>query len=268
MASYDSSAGALPHAGVAVSTQAVGRTWLEAHVAGARAAVLDHQLYQSVTTLDRLVRFMGSHVYAVWDSMSLLKALQRQVTCTDTPWVPTSQAGARRLVNSLVLAEESDVVNGRIVSHFELYLQAMREVGADTTRVERFVKLVVAGHDVATALSAAGAPPGAQTFVLQTMAFVREGRPHAMAAAFFAGRQAIVPDMFRRLQAAIPATPAMEAYLDRHTGPDNDRLAEQGFALLEDLCGDDGGRWREAGDAALAALRARADLWSATARAL
>lgn len=265
----------VPHAHTAAlpSTAAThpplgGRQWLQGHISAARASVIDHPIYDLVTTRERLTRFMGLHVFAVWDFMSLLKALQRQVTCVDTPWVPTGQARARRLINSIVLDEESDLIDGRVFSHFELYLAAMREVGADTTRIERFVKLVGGGHDVATALSAAGVPAGAQTFVLQTMAFVREGKPHALAAAFTVGREDAIPEMFRRLLASIPDAPTMAAYLERHIALDGDHHADQGFALIDDLCGDDPTKWREAGDAAVAALRARADLWSATVRSL
>lgn len=71
---------------------------------------------------------MTDHIYAVWDFMSLLKALQRHLTCVDVPWVQVGGSQARRLVNSIVLDEESDLETGP-VSHYELYLSAMEEIG-------------------------------------------------------------------------------------------------------------------------------------------
>jgi len=31
---------------------------------------------------------MQLHVYAVWDSLSMLKCLQKHLTCESVPWVP------------------------------------------------------------------------------------------------------------------------------------------------------------------------------------
>lgn len=83
-------------------------------------------MYERLQTLPDLRCFMEHHVFAVWDFMSLLKVLQRELTCTAVPWVPTANAPARRLVNEIVLEEESDLDSeGRPTSHFELYVRAM-----------------------------------------------------------------------------------------------------------------------------------------------
>ena len=87
----------------------------------ARERLVRHRIYGLVDSAARLRRFMESHVFAVWDFQSLLKAMQQRLTCTSIPWVPTPDAEARRLVNEIVLDEESDALpEGGSASHFEL----------------------------------------------------------------------------------------------------------------------------------------------------
>ncbi|MFM8435856.1 MAG: DUF3050 domain-containing protein, partial [Planctomycetia bacterium] len=79
-------------------------------VGDVRDRLVAHRLYALVNSPARLRRFMEHHVFAVWDFQSLLKALQRRFTCCDIPWIPTPDREARRLVNEIVLDEESDVL--------------------------------------------------------------------------------------------------------------------------------------------------------------
>merc|ERR1712224_106538 len=80
------------------------------------------------------------HVCAVWDFMSLLKSLQSILTCTTSPWKPKGDPQIRQLINSIVLEEESDIdEQGIPSSHFEMYLDAMDQCGANTTPVKKFV---------------------------------------------------------------------------------------------------------------------------------
>ncbi len=105
-------------------------------VAPLREALVQHPFYTEVNSLDRLRGFMGMHVFAVWDFMSLVKRLQREVTCQRLPWMPPSSSRISRFANEVVLGEESDLdPAGMPVSHFELYLRAMDEIGADRAAV-------------------------------------------------------------------------------------------------------------------------------------
>src|ERR1700719_2382276 len=111
-----------------------------------RARLLDHPVYAEVASVADLRRFMEDHVFAVWDFMSLLKRLQQDLTCTKVPWFPADNAKAARLINDIVIGEETDVdPDGSYISHLDLYLRAMVDVRASTRQFGRFRALVLVG---------------------------------------------------------------------------------------------------------------------------
>src|SRR4029077_14099429 len=158
------------------------------HLCGLRAALLDHPIYTQVTSIADLRRFMEDHVFAVWDFMSLLKRLQQDVTCIRVPWFPVDNARAARLINDIVIGEETDVdPDGTYVSHLDLYLRAMRDIGASTLQFDTFCSLAKVGVPVAAALVRIGVPSHVQAFVAHTMALVNSGVTEEVLAAFFYG---------------------------------------------------------------------------------
>jgi hypothetical protein len=237
------------------------------------ARLAAHPLYAAFETIEDVHVFMESHVFAVWDFMSLLKMLQRGLTCVDVPWVPSRFPESRRLVNEIVMGEESDVYRGVAVSHFELYLKAMRECGASTSAVETMLDLIASGMDVTGALFASGAPEAAQVFVRSTFACIAEGKLHATAAAFTFGREDLIPDMFRGFirdqDASLSGRLAtFRWYLDRHIEVDGEEHGPMALRMIAELCGNDAVKWQEAAVAAETALRARMALWDGVATTL
>ena len=107
-----------------------------------RAELLEHPVYAEVASVTDLRRFMEDHIFAVWDFMSLVKRLQRDLTCTKVPWFPADNARAARLINDIVIGEETDVdPDGSYVSHLDLYLRAMAHVGPSTRQFDKFRSL-------------------------------------------------------------------------------------------------------------------------------
>jgi hypothetical protein len=230
-----------------------------------------HPLYASIQSMDDLHCFMESHVFAVWDFMSLLKALQRGLTCVDVPWLPSSQPEARRLINEIVLGEESDVYHGRAVSHFELYLEAMQQCGASTAGIEALLARVRSGDSVEEAIASISA--GARTFVRNTFSVLQQNKVHMVAAAFTFGREDLIPEMFRGFVREMDHKLAGRLstfvwYLERHIEIDGEEHGPMALRMVAELCGDDPVRWREAGDAAEGALRARLALWDGIVAAI
>jgi hypothetical protein len=238
-------------------------------LAPARREVTGHALYSSIQTVEDLRVFMEMHVFAVWDFMSLLKALQRGLTCVETPWIPARHASSR-LINSIVLDEESDSgLDGNPISHFDLYRDAMRACGASTGTIDSFIEQLRSGSDVACALRDASVPGPARDFVSSTFAIISRGKLHEIAAAFTIGREDVIPDMFRVLVAemarGLPGLEIFHYYLQRHIELDGDDHGPLAHRMLESLCGDDDRKWAEATAAAKEALHARCMLWDGIA---
>lgn len=224
-----------------------------------------HPIYAAVQTIGDLRCFMQHHVYSVWDFMSLIKYLQAEVAPSRSPWDAAGDAEVRRFINELVLEEESDEhpVDGGFCSHFDLYRQAMREIGADTGPVDAFVRRV-REHGIAAALADSRVPEPARAFTATTFGFLDDNRPHVAAAALALGREHIIPAMFRAILARIgvdaDAAPVFHAYLNRHIHLDSDFHAPLSLRLLNGLCTDDARR-DDAAVAATRAIEARLAFW-------
>ena len=159
-----------------------------------------HPIYARIDGIDALRVFMEAHVFAVWDFMSLLKSLQRHLCCVDVPWTPPGNPAACRLVNEIVLGEESDEDDqGNASSHFELYRRAMRECGADIAPVDRFIEQIRNGRDVRSAIDVVGLAEPVRRFVDHTFGVIEGGDVCAIASAFTFGREGLLPDVFRRI---------------------------------------------------------------------
>lgn len=225
-----------------------------------------HPLYRAADNRQALARFAEHHVFAVWDFMSLLKSLQASLTCVRVPWTPPASGRAARLVNEIVLGEESDLLHdGSCGSHFSLYLMAMRELGADVEPISTFTREVSAGVPLARALQRADAPEAVRPFVMRTFEVIETRRPHAIAAAFALGREDLVPWMFQRVAAAAAMMrddhPAFFHYLERHIELDLTSHGPLAAEVLSELCGSDPAKVGEAVSAAEGALAARLELW-------
>src|ERR1700688_4514189 len=62
-----------------------------------RQQIINHPVYGLIENIEDLGVFMNYHIYAVWDFMSILKALQNNLTCTQVPWFPVGSANTRYL---------------------------------------------------------------------------------------------------------------------------------------------------------------------------
>ena len=232
-----------------------------------------HPVYEAVKTIEDLQCFMEHHVYSVWDFMSLIKYLQSVVAPTRYPWVPAGDGNVRRFINELVLEEESDETReaGQHSSHFELYLDAMTEIGANTDMCLKFVD-TVAGKGLPEALALPGIPEPSRLFTAKTFQYITDNKPHEVAAALALGREHIIPSIFRsilgRMKVSEHDAPTFHFYLNRHIHLDEDFHAPLSLRLLNNLCSGDETMINEAINAARSAVEARLEFWDGVLQAI
>ena len=233
----------------------------------------NHKMYKRLTTLEDVKVFTEYHVFAVWDFMSLLKALQSSLTCTQTPWVPNANSNTARFINEIVLGEETDLnVEGEFKSHFEMYLDSMEDIGADTQKIHSFIELLRNGVSVKDALEEIEMNESVAEFVNFTFEVIETGKDHLIASAFTHGREGLIPEVFIEILnksefLSSNSYGSMKYYLQRHIELDGDEHGPLSLKMIDELC-DTEEKINEAQEIALESIIQRIKLWDAIASAI
>jgi hypothetical protein len=233
-----------------------------------RQEIINHKVYSVINDIDDLKIFMQYHIYAVWDFMSLLKSLQIGLTCTTTPWFPVGNANTRYLINEIVAGEESDVDSAGVrKSHYEMYLEAMDQCGADTTAIDAFIAALKETGDLHAAYLAAGVPAEAREFVNFTFDVIGSGKAHLQSAAFTFGREDLIPNMFVSIVGDLnrkfpDQLSLIKYYLDRHIEVDGDHHSHLALDMTAELCGENEEYWKAAEEITVNSLQQRIQLWN------
>jgi hypothetical protein len=247
---------------------------LQQAIALQRKAIIQHPIYNRLQRLEDLQQFTRFHVFAVWDFMSLLKSLQRQLTCITLPWQPVGSATTRYLINEIVSGEESDVDEaGNRTSHFELYLRAMEQLGADTASIEQLMVYLREGVSVQEALHKLQLPAAVISFCGFTFDLIEKAPAHVQAAVFTFGREDLIPVMFYELVSHLSERypeqlKIFKYYLERHIEVDGDHHRQLALEMVRELCDNDPQKWLEATNASVLALQLRKELWDGVVAAL
>ena len=218
----------------------------------------EHPIFNSINTVGQLRTFMEHHVFAVWDFMCLAKALQRHIAPCNIIWTPPNPENAR-LINEIILGEETDNFNNEHMSHFEMYTKAMEEIGADTTAIYDFIELLQT-HGLEKAFGVA--PPECVEFMKSTFEFILTEKPHIIASAFAHGRETIIPSMFKKFLANSKVNaPIFEYYLKRHIEIDGNKHGPASTTMVDNLCNSNKFLEAEADTASEQAITARLKFW-------
>lgn len=235
-----------------------------------REKLLEHKLYSKIEAIEDLRIFTENHIYAVWDFMSLLKALQIQLTCTKTPWVPNNNSQTAYLINEIVLAEETDVNQaGQRKSHYELYLDAMKDIGAEIEGPTKIINEIAKSDNIFNCIDSLNIHPNIKEFLNFTFSVIDEGKPHKIAAIFTFGRENLIPNMFneilREFEKNITNVDISKLiyYFERHIELDEDEHGPMALEMVSHLAHNDSKKWDEIEKISIEALEKRILLWDA-----
>ena len=232
--------------------------------------LLEHKLYSNIETIKDLQVFTENHIYAVWDFMSLLKALQIRLTCTKTPWLPNNNSQTAYLINEIVLAEETDINQvGERKSHYELYLDAMIDIGAKTEKPVEIINEIANSENIFNAIENINIHPNIKNFLNFTFSVIDEGKPHKIAAIFTFGRENLIPNMFNEILREFEKNVSegdiskLIYYFERHIELDEDEHGPMALEMVSMLAENDPIKWKEIEDISIEALEKRILLWDA-----
>ena len=235
-----------------------------------REKLLKHKLYSNIETIKDLQVFTENHVYAVWDFMSLLKALQIKLTCTKTPWVPNSNSQTAYLINEIVLAEETDINQaGKRKSHYELYLDAMIDIGAEIEFPTKTIDKIASSENIFMSIDKLEIHENIKEFLKFTFSVIKEGKPHKIAAIFTFGRENLIPNMFNEILREFEKNVSegdiskLIYYFERHIELDEDEHGPMALEMVSMLAENDHEKWKEIEEISIEALEKRILLWDA-----
>lgn len=231
-----------------------------------------HEIYDNVKNERDIAIFMESHVWAVFDFMTLLKRLQREFTNVGSIWTPRCSSDIARFIGEICISEESDELpeylirelNQNHISHYELYKMAMKEVGANYSNIEEFVRLLNEGSATVDDLYRLAPSEAVANFVFNNIEISNFGSKLEVASTFFFGREEPIPQMFIKIRDSSPNSENLKYfnyYLERHIEVDGDDHGPKAMKVLDYLINCNKENMDNAIEYGIEAVMARIALW-------
>ena len=210
-----------------------------------KSKLKNHNLYKIINTPEDLKIFCESHVFAVWDFMSLLKKLQIELTSINIPWMPSNNSEVSKLINEIVAGEETDEnQDGSATSHYEMYINAIKDIDVDTNLISNQISSLNDINTIIDDIKKLNIDDYIKEFLIFTFGIINDDKIHEIASVFTFGREDLIPDMFIPLLEKINSSDKTRIdkliyYFKRHIEVDGDMHGPMAMKMLSFLCGDD-----------------------------
>jgi len=157
-------------------------------------------------------------------------------------------------------------MNNNPKSHFELYLESMENLGANTNLIKKFIKEINSSQSYYESVKKFNIPSVVKEFMDFTFDIIKTNKNHVIASVFTFGREDLIPDMFIEIVKKLSSeknikTDLLIYYLERHIELDADEHGPMALKMINNLCGSDPIKWKEATIASEKALKMRIKLW-------
>ena len=153
------------------------------------------------------------------------------------------------------------------MSHFDMYLEAMNSINANTKEIYNVLNEVKIKKDIFNIIDGSSLPPHIINFLKFTFKVVNSNKTHIIAAVFTFGREDLIPDMFIQIIKNLKINSKEDLsdliyYFQRHIEVDSDEHGPLALEMVQHLCGNDVEKWEEALKYSEKALKLRIELWN------
>jgi hypothetical protein len=154
-------------------------------------------LYSCIKTEDDFRVFMENHIFTIWDYMSLLKALENSFRNDSLPWFPSRNAKSLKTLHEVVCQEEfASDGKGEIKSNFEMYLETMEEIGANTSDILNVLSHARSIDIIQEALTLSNNNVESSYYTRFIYNIIKSGKPHLMATVLALSKETSFPSLF------------------------------------------------------------------------
>jgi hypothetical protein len=169
--------------------------------------------------------FMENHIYSVWTFMCLLKTLLNKLEIENKNqnnlWHPSYNNALFRVLQEIIIEEQTDIIENNVYSHLELYIKSMKEIDAETSPIEWLLFQIENQINISEkSILKMNIPNNTKIFILNHLFIIENWSFDDLLTYFAYGRELLIPSIFEPILLNIESNsldyPMLKLYLKKH----------------------------------------------------